>query len=99
MDAFLTKEVNFMDQDVNDPTTPSRNETQPSPFRGSLGEAGMDGPLRPAGTQLCPTCGSAAGNDDIASPSYIYAIGKIEPRFPRPSVEKEYAQAVGRGDT
>jgi hypothetical protein len=31
-----------------------------------------------------------------APPSFVYAIGKIEPRFPRLSVEKEFAQAVGR---
>src|SRR5262249_39852632 len=33
------------------------------------------------------------------SPSYVYAIGRIEPRFPRPSVEKEFAQATGRAET
>src|SRR5262249_17811088 len=34
-----------------------------------------------------------------APSSYVYAIGKIEPRFPRPSVEKEFAQATGRAET
>lgn len=29
----------------------------------------------------------------------MYAIGAIEPRFPRPSVEKEFAQVMGRADT
>ena len=43
----------------------------------------------------CPTCaGSMAG---VAS--YVYALGRIEPRFPRPSVEKEFAQATGRTET
>jgi hypothetical protein len=32
-------------------------------------------------------------------PSYVYALGRIEPRFPRLSVEKEFAQATGRADT
>jgi len=32
-------------------------------------------------------------------PTYIYAIGRIEARFPRPSVEKEFAQAMGRAHT
>jgi hypothetical protein len=36
---------------------------------------------------------------DVAPPSYVYAIGQIEPRFPRLSVEKEFAQATGRADT
>lgn len=31
--------------------------------------------------------------------SYIYSLGKIEPRFPRLSVEKEFAQATGRAET
>jgi hypothetical protein len=29
-------------------------------------------------------------------PSFVYAIGQIEPRFPSLGVEKEFAQAVGR---
>jgi hypothetical protein len=28
-------------------------------------------------------------------PSYVYALGRIEPRFPRMSVEKEFAQVTG----
>jgi hypothetical protein len=31
--------------------------------------------------------------------SYAYAIGRIEPRFPRLSVEKEFAQATGKAET
>ncbi|HEV2177135.1 MAG TPA: hypothetical protein VGW33_08035 [Terriglobia bacterium] len=58
---------------------------------------------RPAASlapQACPTCGTApAANGGAAAPSYVYAIGRIEPRFPRPSVEKEFAQAVGRDKT
>src|SRR5215472_9909400 len=50
--------------------------------------------------QSCPTCGTAAAaNTQGATPNYIYAIGRIEPRFPRPSVEKELAQATGRAET
>jgi PatG Domain len=33
------------------------------------------------------------------SPSWVYAIGRIEARFPSISVEKEVAQAVGRAET
>jgi len=43
----------------------------------------------------CPTCGGGA--DSPAS--YVYALGQIETRFPRPSVEKEVAQATGRAET
>ena len=44
----------------------------------------------------CPTCGDASSDH---SRSYVYALGRIEPRFPTPSVEKEFAQALGRSDT
>ena len=33
------------------------------------------------------------------APRYVYAIGRIEPRLPRLSVEKEFAQAIGRTET
>lgn len=33
-----------------------------------------------------------------ARPSFVYALGQIEPRFPSLGVEKEFAQAVGRTD-
>jgi hypothetical protein len=51
--------------------------------------------------QTCPTCGAvpATNGGAAAAPSYIYAIGRIEPRFPQPSVEKEFAQATGRAAT
>jgi hypothetical protein len=32
-------------------------------------------------------------------PTYVYALGRIEPRFPSLSVEREYAQVVARLDT
>jgi hypothetical protein len=35
----------------------------------------------------------------MATPSYVYALGRIEPRFPRLGVEKEFAQVTGRADT
>ncbi len=58
--------------------------------------------IRPGASVLaaqgCPTCGAAPATGS-AAPSYAYAIGRIEPRFPRPSVEKEFAQATGRADT
>ena len=55
---------------------------------------------RPAGeasTQTCPTC--AANAKAAAPPAWIYAIGNVGPRFPRISVEKEFAQALGRERT
>ena len=49
--------------------------------------------------QGCTTCGAAPAATGAIASSYIYAIGRIEARFPRPSVEKEFAQATGRADT
>jgi len=59
------------------------------------------GPVITQGAPGCPTCGGVAGAQDggTASSSYIYALGQIETRFPRPSVEKEMAQATGRAET
>ena len=62
-------------------------------------------PVRPAARmvspQSCPSCGTApaANGGPAAAPRYIYAIGRIEARFPRVSVEKEFAQATGRAET
>lgn len=50
-----------------------------------------------AGAEPCPTCGGASASH--VPPSYIYALGKIEWRFPKQSVEKEFAQATGRAET
>jgi hypothetical protein len=51
--------------------------------------------------QACATCGTAPATNGGAasSPSWVYAIGNIEARFPAVSVEKEFAQATGRADT
>ena len=45
----------------------------------------------------CATCGGATGI--TAKPSYVYAIGRVEARFPNLAAEKEFAQATGRSDT
>lgn len=46
----------------------------------------------------CPTCG-VANPTEAATASYVYALGRIEPRFPSPGVEKEFAQVTGRTAT
>jgi hypothetical protein len=43
--------------------------------------------------------GRAAPSDAEDSPSFVYALGRIEPRFPSLGIEKEFAQATGRADT
>ena len=47
----------------------------------------------------CPTCNGDVDAEGTMTPTYIYALGHIEARFPRASVEKEFAQATGRAET
>ncbi len=67
--------------------------------------AALGSPVRPtAGTvsaQACPTCGTApvANGGTPGAPSWVYALGNIEARFPNISVEKEFAQVTGREKT
>jgi PatG Domain len=51
--------------------------------------------------QACPTCGTAlvANAGTATLPVWIYAIGRAEPRFPKVSTEKEFAQVLGRDKT
>jgi hypothetical protein len=51
-------------------------------------------PLPPAAS--CPTCTGPLGPQ---ARSYVYALGRIEPRFPSPALEKEFAQVIGRTQT
>lgn len=44
----------------------------------------------------CPTC---SGGADSVPVSFVYALGRIESRFPNLAAEKEFAQAAGRADT
>jgi hypothetical protein len=59
--------------------------------------------MSPAGQlapQTCATCGTVPKSDGgYSAATYVYAIGRIEPRFPKVSVEKEFVQAVGRDKT
>jgi hypothetical protein len=51
----------------------------------------------------CPTCGgagaAAVSPNGAGVPSFVYAIGRVEARFPNLAAEKEFAQATGRTDT
>jgi hypothetical protein len=59
--------------------------------------AAADDPPSPMTGVDCPNCGGSLGS--VSPPAYVYAIGRIEPRFPMLSVEKEFAQATGRAET
>lgn len=72
--------------DENEEVRPSTNESPNAPVVTMPSPGGNEG--------RCATCGG--GSMPL---SYVYALGRIEPRFPRPSVEKEFAQATGRAET
>src|SRR5215208_7299957 len=48
----------------------------------------------------CSTCAGSAGSEmeGASAYPYVYAVGQIEMRFPNLSVEKEFAQVIGRAD-
>jgi hypothetical protein len=83
-----------MEQETNEQTT-SQDETRRdvaviTPSQGDVVGA------PPTQEMPCPTC--AAGVASMPA-SYVYALGRIEARFPRLSVEKEFAQVTGRAET
>jgi hypothetical protein len=55
----------------------------------------------PVAPKSCTACGGADGSARPVSAmsTFVYALGRLEPRFPSLSVEKEFAQAVGRAQT
>src|ERR671912_247016 len=70
----------------------------------------MDGPaVPPPPVPRPPNGGPESGGGAVASPgpstaemappAFIYAVGRIEPRFPSLAAEKELAQATGRTET
>ena len=75
-----------------------RREGPPAllPTRSGLGP--LSAQMGPA---PCPTCGGPGmqGGAAAVAASCVYALGQIEARFPRLSVEKEMAQATGRAET
>jgi hypothetical protein len=62
--------------------------------------------VTPSHLPKCSACGAPGTGVQAegipaatATTGYVYAIGRIEARFPRISTEKEFAQATGRADT
>jgi len=47
----------------------------------------------------CPTCSEGGPDNGTMGYAYVYTIGRIEARFPRAGVEREFAQVRGRADT
>jgi hypothetical protein len=79
---------------------PEREDDAPVPS--SYQEPGAHRSIIPQGG--CSACGNSGATADPSSnagkmPSHIYAIGKVEARFPNLAAEKEFAQATKRADT
>jgi hypothetical protein len=69
--------------------------------RGTDHSVATSGAVAQAG---CSSCGATPGPrgpgaSSVVAPPYVYAIGRIEARFPSLAAEKEFAQATGRADT
>jgi hypothetical protein len=84
--------------DTKDTSTPAFTAGPDAPIASTPTAQSRGGVVSP---QVCSNCGTAAAaQTGIPTPlTWIYAIGRIEPRFPRISVEKEFAQALGRDKT
>ena len=53
----------------------------------------------PVDTGEPPAGGPPAAGPEAEAYPYVYAIGRVEPRFPSLALEKEFAQATGRAET
>lgn len=74
------------------PAAPEVSES--SPVFGSRGSAMVN----PQGAEnSCGCGGNSGGGAKIAYP-FVYALGRVEPRFPSLGLEKEFVQATGRAD-
>jgi hypothetical protein len=81
--------------DANDMSEQIPSQTPALSHAGAIGAANVVVPSSGNGGS-CPTCSAAAA----AMPtSFVYALGRVEARFPSVSVEKEFAQAIGRAET
>jgi hypothetical protein len=89
------EQTEAMEQAVNRP--PSLNETRAA----QSSSIGANGAVltAEAGWQACSCTSSAGAAANASAPNYIFAVGRIEMRFPSLGVEKEFAQATGRAAT
>jgi hypothetical protein len=79
-----------MDQETKEQSASQNDIAVVTPAQGDVVGA------PPTSEVPCPTCAGAMAPMPV---SHVYAIGRIEARFPRLSVEKEFAQATGRTET
>ncbi len=81
------------------PAAPADAPSSQDPVRTTLSPQAGEGACRcgsPGGT--C-SCGGNPNGAGIITSAYVYALGRVEPRFPSLALEKEFAQATGRAET
>ena len=76
-------------------TSPKQATAEPNAMALALGKV-PPGISPQSAPEACPSCLAAA---HAMPPSYVYAIGRIEARFPNLAIEKELAQATNRSET
>ena len=89
--------------------TESQEQQANRPMDVNQAPTGIPSPFKPTESlifpqgngQTCASCGSASGANSDSGTNYahVYALGRIEARFPTMGMEKELAQATGRADT
>jgi PatG Domain len=92
----MTEQTEILDQIA--PASKGRGEGAPSV---QLPGDRADNLVAPQGGGESCGCGAApdSGGNGGAPRSFVYAIGRVEARFPNLSAEKEFAQATGRTET
>ena len=65
-----------------------------SPFTDASEETGIGS--QAGGAPVSPAPSTAADAGEPANPHYVYALGRIEARFPTLAIEKEFAQVAAR---
>jgi hypothetical protein len=91
-------EANETNEQTNIPPEAVNASHAIAPPTSGNGRAALRAPVSPA---ACPNCGGALDENGYgaSAPSYVFAIGRVEMRFPTLAIEKEFAQATGRADT
>jgi hypothetical protein len=103
--AYRQLAISFPQENHTMPRSEVRNDIATQPHTEELGPGilpASDGPgLVPRSSSGTCGCGGGGngGGAEAAPRSFIYALGRIEPRFPNLALEKEFAQAVGRMET
>jgi hypothetical protein len=89
--------------ELTPPTGTMQAETDNNPVEESVVAATPASPRSTTPGCSGSTCGTVPPPPlpvpGLRANTYVYALGRIEPRFPRISVEKEFMQATGRLET